>query len=55
MVYEVGDIVKCEVDEARIETARHHSATHLLHLALREILGSGVGQAGCGKVVGPDL
>ena len=42
----VSDIVSCEVSSERSEIARHHSATHLLHLGLRKILGDMVGQAG---------
>ena len=42
----VGDEVECEVSVERNEIARHHSATHLLHLGLRTILGDMVSQAG---------
>lgn len=48
-----GDVVRLEVDHARRSSIRaNHSATHLIHEALRQVLGDHIAQRG--SMVAPD-
>ncbi len=50
--FKEGDIVKIEVDkEWRKQLSQHHTATHIVNAAARDILGSHINQAGAKKTI----
>ena len=52
-LHPVGELARAEVDARRRgRSRRHHTATHLLHRALKDVLGEGTSQQG--SYVGPD-
>ena len=44
--FNIGDEVIAEVDSNRIKKANNHSATHLMHKALKQVLGNSISQKG---------
>jgi len=50
--FKEGDIVKIEVDkEWRKQLSQHHTATHIVNAAARDVLGSHINQAGAKKTL----
>ena len=50
--FKVGDTVKVEVDKYwRTQLSQHHTATHIVNAAAREILGNHINQAGARKTL----
>jgi alanyl-tRNA synthetase len=50
--FKVGDTVKIELDESwRTQLSQHHTATHIVNAAAREVLGNHINQAGARKTL----
>jgi alanyl-tRNA synthetase len=51
-IFKEGDVVEVKVDDHwRKQLAQHHTATHIVNAAAREVLGSHINQAGAKKTI----